>query len=74
MPARPRLTQPMVPGQRRCTWRRAKDTPVVKHALAPGRHVVEVRREGYRTAVDTIEVAAGGDVRRNLTLVREGGS
>jgi eukaryotic-like serine/threonine-protein kinase len=49
-----------------------QDTPLVRHAVAPGAHIVEIRREGYRTVVDTVDVAAGGTARRSLTLSREG--
>jgi len=42
------------------------DTPLARHTLSPGRHIVEVRREGYRTAVDTVMITAG-----NVTVVRK---
>ena len=47
---------------------RIDDTPVSRHSLSPGRHVIEVRKEGYVTAVDTIEVSANETVRRTYTL------
>ena len=45
------------------------DTPVVRHELAPGRHIVEVRREGYQTVADTLDVVAGNPYRLNKTLL-----
>jgi predicted Ser/Thr protein kinase len=42
------------------------DTPVAGQRLSPGRHIVEVRREGYRTAVDTVTISAG-----NTSVVRK---
>ena len=48
------------------------DTPVWKHELTPGRHIVELRREGYRTIVDTINVTAGNTIGRKRSLVRAG--
>jgi serine/threonine-protein kinase len=47
------------------------DTPVVRYALTPGPHIVEVRREGYRTVVDTLDVVAGNPYRLNKTLLRQ---
>ncbi|UCF41003.1 MAG: protein kinase [Gemmatimonadota bacterium] len=46
------------------------DTPVVRHALQPGRHIVEVRREGYRTVVDTVTITAQNELRLSKTLIR----
>jgi len=45
------------------------DTPVVRYELAPGRHIVEVRREGYQTVADTLDVVAGNLTRLNKTLL-----
>jgi hypothetical protein len=45
------------------------DTPLANHEVSPGRHVIEVRREGFRTIVDTVEIAAGNEFRRMLTQV-----
>ena len=47
------------------------DTPLVRHELRPGRHVIEIRREGFRTSVDTVRVTPGNLVRRSYTLIRE---
>jgi hypothetical protein len=47
------------------------DTPIVRYSLRPGRHVIEVRREGYRTAADTLDVVAGETYRRVKTLIPE---
>jgi predicted Ser/Thr protein kinase len=47
------------------------DTPVVGYAMKAGRHVIEVRREGYRSAVDTVNSVAGNTTRLNKTLIKE---
>jgi serine/threonine-protein kinase len=47
------------------------DTPVVRHELPPGRHIVEVRREGYVTVADTLDVVAGNPYRLQKTLLRQ---
>jgi seryl-tRNA(Sec) selenium transferase len=47
------------------------DTPVVGHVMKAGRHVIEVRREGYRSAVDTVNTIAGNTTRLNKTLIKE---
>jgi hypothetical protein len=46
-----------------------RDTPLVNHQLTPGRHIVEIRREGYRTWVDTVNVVARNTLRRNPILI-----
>ncbi len=51
---------------------RVGDTPVVNHALTPGVHVIEVRREGSVTAVDTIEVVPGNVYRLTKILIPRG--
>lgn len=48
-----------------------QETPLVRHVLTPGRHVVEIRREGYQTTVDTVVITANNEVRRRKTLVRQ---
>ncbi len=46
-----------------------QDTPVHRHELVPGRHIIELRREGYRTMVDTVLVTAGNEMRKSYTMV-----
>ncbi|MFQ5705205.1 MAG: protein kinase [Gemmatimonadales bacterium] len=48
-----------------------QDTPLARHELPVGRHILEVRREGYKTVVDTVMVTAGRVIRRQKTLVKE---
>lgn len=45
------------------------DVPVVNQQLTPGRHIVEIRREGFHTAVDTIDVVAGNPIRLSKRLI-----
>ncbi len=45
------------------------DTPKYQHTLSPGRHVIEIRREGYRTVVDTVLISRGNTTRLNKTLI-----
>ncbi len=47
------------------------DTPLSRHELRPGRHIIEIRREGFRTHVDTLRVTPGNVVRRSYPLIRE---
>jgi serine/threonine-protein kinase len=49
------------------------DTPVFAHELPVGQHVIEVRKEGYVTAVDTVTITAGQNLRRNYRLEIGGG-
>ena len=44
-------------------------TPVFRHELAPGSHVLTIRREGFVTVVDTVEVTAGNETRRSYVLI-----
>jgi predicted Ser/Thr protein kinase len=46
------------------------DTPVVRRELQPGRHIIEVRREGYRTIVDTVTITSQNELRLSKTLIR----
>jgi serine/threonine protein kinase len=46
------------------------DTPVVRRELRPGRHIIEVRREGYRTLVDTVTITSQNELRLSKTLIR----
>ena len=43
-----------------------RNTPLTRHELRPGQYIVEVRREGFQTTVDTVEITAG-----NLTTLRK---
>lgn len=45
--------------------------PVVLEGLAPGKHVIRVKRDGYRTIEHTIELEDGEDERVHLVLERE---
>ncbi len=47
------------------------DTPLVRHELRPGAYVIEIRREGYRSAVDTVQVTRGNVSRHSYTLIRD---
>ena len=51
---------------------RIQDTPVLRHELSLGSHLIEIRREGYVTFVDTVHVERG-DVctTRRPTLIRQ---
>jgi hypothetical protein len=44
-------------------------TPIFQHPLSPGIHIVTVRREGYETISDTVEITAGNVTRRNHVLI-----
>ena len=48
------------------------DTPQIRLELAPGTYVLEIRREGYVTVVDTVTITDGNEVRRTKTLTRGG--
>mgnify|MGYP001820075036 FL=1 len=48
-------------------------TPLNRHALSPGSHVVVVRREGYVTVVDTVLITAGNVTTRSFVLIPNGG-
>ena len=50
---------------------RIDDTPVVRFELTPGKHVIEIRRVGFRTVVDTVEITASNERRLTKVLVRE---
>ncbi len=45
------------------------DTPLIDFALSPGRHIIEIRREGYQTWADTVEIVARNRLRRTITLI-----
>ncbi|UCG85092.1 MAG: protein kinase [Gemmatimonadota bacterium] len=47
-----------------------QETPLFRHQLAPGKYVLEIRREGYQTVVDTISITAHNEVKRQKILVR----
>jgi hypothetical protein len=44
-------------------------TPIFQHPLTPGRHILTIRREGYETVVDTVEITAGNETRRSYVLI-----
>ena len=48
------------------------DTPVFKLELTIGAHEIEIRREGYRTYSEQIEISAGNEARKRITMVPEG--
>jgi hypothetical protein len=48
--------------------RLAGETPIYTFRVPAGRHVVEIRREGYLTLVDTVLVGSGETVRINRVL------
>ena len=48
------------------------DSPIANYELPPGAHIVEVRKEGYRTTVDTVTITAGGTTRLRKTLIPGG--
>jgi hypothetical protein len=48
-------------------------TPLNRHPLSPGQHVVVVRREGYVTVVDTVEITVGNVTTRSFVLIPNGG-
>jgi serine/threonine protein kinase len=50
--------------------RQIQDTPLLRHELPSGQHVIELRREGFETSVDTIRVTAGNPFRKRYYLVR----
>jgi hypothetical protein len=45
------------------------DTPVVRHGLAPGRHLIRISREGCRPIEENVAITAGNTERLNKTLV-----
>ena len=47
---------------------RERESPVEFQDVVAGRHVVRVRRDGFVTVVDTIDVEAGSTVRRRYEL------
>jgi hypothetical protein len=50
--------------------REIQDTPLVRFELRVGQHIVELKREGYMTVVDTVDVTAGNLIRKRHTMVR----
>jgi len=46
-----------------------QDTPLHRRELAAGQHVIELRREGFETIIDTVVVTAGNEMRKSYTLV-----
>jgi hypothetical protein len=47
-----------------------QETPLFRHQLSPGTYVLEIRREGYQTVVDTIRITARNEVKHQKILVR----
>ncbi len=47
-----------------------QETPLFRHQLAPGTYVLESRRQGFQTMVDTVRITARNEVRRQKILVR----
>lgn len=47
------------------------DTPIVRYELAPGRHVIRIMREGFRTDSTTTTITPGNEVRLSRPLVEE---
>lgn len=47
------------------------DVPVVNHRLTPGRRIIEIRREGFHTVADTIDVVAGNPIRLSKRLIKK---
>ncbi len=45
------------------------DTPLVGYEIRPGRHMLEIRRVGFQTVVDTVDIVAGAEVRLRRTLI-----
>jgi hypothetical protein len=46
-----------------------ESTPIHQRPLSPGPHVVVIRREGYVTVVDTVEITAGNVTTHSVVLV-----
>lgn len=46
-----------------------RNTPITNHELPVGAYVVEVRRVGYETVVDTVEITPGNPTRVNYVLI-----
>ncbi len=47
-----------------------RDTPLFKYELRPGRYVIDIRRVGYQTMVDTVSLTSGNTTQLNKTLIR----
>lgn len=45
-------------------------TPLFEYSVEVGQHVLTVRREGYQTVVDTVNISSGNVVRRSYVLIR----
>ncbi len=46
-----------------------RDSPITRHELSLGRYVIEIRRVGYVTAVDTVDITPGNPTRRTYILI-----
>jgi len=47
-----------------------QETPLFRHQLSPGTYVLEIRREGFQTVIDTVRITARNEVKRQKILVR----
>lgn len=47
-----------------------QETPLFRHQLSPGTYVLEIRRQGFQTVVDTVRITARNEVKRQKILVR----
>jgi hypothetical protein len=58
----------LIDGER---WRGPNDDETLVVQLAPGRHLIEVRKDGYRTFTSEIDVPAAETVPVNVSLLRQ---
>jgi serine/threonine-protein kinase len=52
--------------------RELRDTPLYRFELSVGPHVIEIRREGFRTFREEMTISAGNETRKRVTLEEEG--
>jgi outer membrane biosynthesis protein TonB len=48
------------------------DSPIANYELPVGRHILEIRKEGYQTVQDTVDIQVGATLRKSYRL-RQGG-
>lgn len=53
--------------------RRVRETPLIRHPLSVGAHVVRLERDGYETATRTVEIRPAETVRWTGVALTEGG-